>query len=165
MKIIFKITEELVKTAISNLSMPHSFAAERVGFFVCRVGALDSHGLVVLAHHLHPVEDGDYLDDPTVGAAMGPAAIRKALQLSFRERAAMFHVHIHGHEGKPRFSRTDSTETARFVPDFWNVQPDLPHGAIVLSKDSAYGRCWVPGFNRTIEISEFVSVGVPMRRL
>lgn len=165
MKIRFKIQEELLKSAMANLRCRHVFAAERVGFFLCRPSHLPDGDLLVLAQEFHAVADDDYLKDSRAGATMGPDAIRKALQTAYNQGASMFHVHIHEHSGKPGFSGIDSRETACFVPDFWNVRPGLPHGAIVLSKDSAYGRCWVPGKEDPVEISEFVSVGIPMRRL
>jgi hypothetical protein len=165
MKVRFKTTKELLKVAMANLRRRHFFAAERVGFFLCRPAHLAGNGLLVVAHDFHAVADEDYLDDPKAGATMGPDAIRKALQAAYNQGASMFHVHIHEHAGRPGFSGTDSRETSRFVPDFWNVQPGLPHGAIVLSKDSAWGQCWIPSKQYPVEISEFVAVGVPIRRL
>jgi len=165
MRVLFKITNRLLDEVKDNLERAHSFAAERVGFLVCRPGLLEEGGIVILSHSLHDVADEDYVDDPSVGAMMGPAAIRKALQTAYNQGASMFHVHLHAHRGKPGFSRVDAKESAKFVPDFWNVQPDLPHGAIVLSDDSAYGKCWVPGQRSPVEISEFAFVGVPMRKI
>ena len=121
--------------------------------------------MVILAHDLHEVADGDYLDDPGVGAMMGPNAIRKALQTSYNCQASVFHVHLHLHRGRPRFSGVDESETARFVPDFWNVQPELPHGAIVFSEDSACGKSWIPGLEAPVDISQFSVVGIPTRKL
>lgn len=165
MRILFKITKRLLGEVKAQLGRPHPFASERVGFLLCRVGLLEDGGVVVLSHILHTVADEDYLDDSSVGAMMGPDAIRKALQTSYSQQASMFHVHLHLHKGRPRFSRIDEEETAKFVPDFWNVQPDLPHGAIVFSEDSACGRCWIPGQEAPLEISQFAVVGVPMRKL
>jgi hypothetical protein len=96
---------------------------------------------------------------------MGPHAIRKALQTAYNQQASMFHVHLHAHSGRPCLSRVDSAETAKFVPDFWNVQPYLPHGAIVFSKDSACGKCWFPNRQISVDISQFTVVGVPTRNL
>ena len=165
MKILFKITSRLLGEVKANLERAHPFAAERVGFLLCRPGLLGEDGVVVLSHRLHNVADEDYVDDPSVGAMMGPDAIRKALQVAYNEQASMFHVHLHSHKGKPRFSRIDEKESAKFVPDFWNVRPDLPHGAIVFSDDSAYGKCWIPGQRSPEEISQFAFVGVPMRKI
>jgi hypothetical protein len=162
MRVLFKISQALRHETMSALRSPHPFAAERVAFLKCRLSSTGSR-LIILAHSLHHVADEDYLNDPSAGATMGPAAIRKALQVAYLEQPAMFHVHIHEHKGKPGFSSIDTRETALFVPDFWNVQPDLPHGAIVLSQDSAWGKCWYPGRRRPIDIDDFTFVGIPMR--
>ena len=165
MRIVFKITKRQLDDVKTQLECQHPFAFERVGFLMCRAGLFEEGGIVVLAHSLHKVADDDYLDDPRAGATMGPHAIRKALQAAYNQQASMFHIHLHAHCGKPHFSRIDSEETARFVPDFWNVQPDLPHGAIVFSEDSAYGRCWIPSHKAPVAISQFDVVGLPTRRL
>lgn len=163
MMVAFKISEGLLGRAYEDLSKPHPFAAERVGFLSCRVGALKPTGWVVLAHDYHPVAEADYLLDQSVGAMMGPAAIRKALQFALRNEVGMFHVHIHSHRGRPWFSGLDLRETAKFVPDFWHVRPHLVHGAIVLSLDSAAGLCWHPQGAGPIIFSKFSVVGAPMK--
>ena len=161
MTIAFRITRTLLRTALADLRRPHPYAAERVGFFSCRVGALKPSGYVVLCHDFHRIEDHDYVDDPTVGAMMGAAAIRKAMQIALQSDVGMFHVHVHEHAGRPRFSGTDTRETAKFVPDFWHVQPHMVHGAIVLSQDSMTGLCWHPETSVPRPISEFSVVGTP----
>jgi hypothetical protein len=164
MRVIFKITAQLFEETKTLLERPHRFAYERVAFLRCRVGLID-RGIVILSHSRHDVEDDDYVDDQSVGAMMGPGAIRKALQSAYNEQASMFHVHLHSHRGRPHFSHVDERESARFVPDFWNVQPDLPHGAVVLSDDSACGKCWIPGSAIPVEIAQFSVVGEPTRKL
>jgi hypothetical protein len=165
MRIVFRLTKRLLEKVHARLEQSHPVAFERVGFLLCRSGLLDDGGVVILAHDLYDVADEDYLDDPGVGAMMGPNAIRKALQASYNRQASMFHVHLHLHRGKPHFSGVDESETAKFVPDFWNVQPELPHGAIVFSTDSACGKCWIPGLEAPVEISQFSVVGIPTRKL
>jgi len=165
MRVFFKIAERLLEETRKDLRRAHPFAAERVGFLLCRPTALAYDEILILAHSFHAVADEDYLDDPRAGATMGPDAIRKALEIAYNQHTSMFHVHIHEHRGKPGFSAIDSKETSRFVPDFWNVEPYLPHGAIVLSEDSAVGRCWLPDISGPYEISRLTAVGVPMRRL
>src|SRR5712692_7407108 len=148
MRVLFKITGSLLQRVRNDLARSHDFAAERVGFVSCRVGTLESRGLIILAHDYHPVADSDYVDDKTVAAMMGSGAIRKALQFAYNNEVGMFHVHMHDHDGPPLPSRTDLNETARFVPDFWNVKPQMPHGALILSRNSVSGRCWYPGRSR-----------------
>ena len=142
-----------------DLLRPHEYAAERVGFIICGVGKVEPSGFVILAHSYCSVADEDYVDDPTVGAMMGPGAIRKAMQLAYTNKVAMFHVHLHDHVGHPKPSSTDRRETAKFVPDFWNVRPEMPHGAVILSRDWLSGRCWYPGRSEPIEIADVTVVG------
>src|SRR5579862_8529947 len=123
MRATFKILSHLAASIRKDLSRPHPYAAERVGFIACRIGR--GGGVTLLmAEEYYAVDDGDYVDDPTVGAMMGSEAIRKALERAYGTNLGMFHVHMHGHEGRPGFSRTDITETGRFVPDFFHVRPE-----------------------------------------
>jgi len=147
--------------ALNDLARPHPFAAERVGFLSCKAAETLS-GLVILAAAYLSVVDEDYLPDWSVGAMMGPDAIRKALQYAYNSASSMFHVHLHNHEGMPAFSTTDLRESGKFVPDFFNVQPSLPHGAIILSQNSAVGRCWYRSMQAPVWISKITFVGSPM---
>ena len=158
MKTVFRIQNALLKSIHVDLSRPHPFAHERVGFIACRVGGLPE-GQVLLADSYCVVADEDYENDPSVGAMMGSGAIRKALQFSYSEGTAMFHVHRHEHKGKPGFSKIDISEGGKFVPDFWNVNRSMPHGMIVLSKDSMTGAWWDPKNKQTQYIDEMVVIG------
>ena len=120
---------------------------------------------MILAAGYDPVADDDYVEDHTVGAMMGPAAIRKALQRAYNSGAedlGLFHVHLHGHRGMPGFSGIDLRESGKFVPDFFNVAPAMPHGAIVLSADRATGLCWRAPEQPPVPIDRFASVGAPL---
>lgn len=86
---------------------------------------------------------------------MNSSAIRKAIQFSYKHRRAIFHVHRHEHKGMPQFSPIDLSESAKFIPNFWNVQPNLPHGIIVLSYDSMAGLCWHPSYDELVSIDQF----------
>jgi hypothetical protein len=134
-----------------------------VGFLACRAARLSKDGIVLLAFEYRTVDDEDYIEDPSVGAMMGSRAIRKALEFALKNKVGMFHIHLHGHRGRPRFSGVDSRESAKFVPDFWNVRPEMPHGALVVSIDSFYGLCWYPRGSAPSEIADFVVVGSPMK--
>jgi hypothetical protein len=97
---------------------------------------------------------------------MGPGAIRKAMQRAYNGGAqdvGLFHVHMHEHRGRPGFSRVDLTEYVKFVPDFFNAVPMMPHGAIVLSADGAIGLCWRTRSAKPEVIDRFSSFGAPLR--
>ncbi len=164
MKIAFKITDALLRVIRSDLKRPHAFAAERVGFIACNAAQLPEEGLIILAKEYHPVADEDYLKDWSVGAMMGPAAIRKSLQIAYSANMSMFHVHMHEHAGVPSFSRVDLKESQKFIPDFWNVQPDLPHGTLLLSHNSAIGLCWTPDKPSIVPITDITITGSPLTR-
>src|ERR1051326_2196944 len=130
MKTNLRIARKLLQDVREDLTRPHPFAFERVGFLACKVAETKPRGVIVYPYHYLPVEDEDYLHDVRVGAMMGPDAIRKALQFAFKNRVSMFHVHLHDHYGSPRFSDIDLRENSNFVPDFWHVRPTFPHGAL-----------------------------------
>jgi hypothetical protein len=159
MRIIFKITRGLLDNLREDLARPHAFAAERVGFLSCRAAKLAPSGLVILAREYHAVADSDYIEDSRVGAMMNSEAIRKAMQVAYSNGVGVFHVHMHDHYGRPGPSKTDLRETSKFVPDFWHVRPQMPHGAVIISRDGVSGRCWYPGHRVPCEIDEFVVVG------
>jgi hypothetical protein len=163
MRVRFKITTALLASIRADLGRPHAFAYERVGFILAGV-AQSASGVLVLAREYQPVADEDYLPDDSVGAMMGPEAIRKAMEWALMKKVSIFHVHSHGGRGIPGFSAVDARESAKFVPDFLKVAPGIIHGAVVLSDDAAAGRFWVFGNSGPREVSEFVEVGMPLRK-
>ncbi len=118
--------------------------------------------IVILADEYFPVADGDYVRDPLVGARINQEAIRKALELALLRNVGVFHVHMHLLPTRRLwFSDIDLKDHDSFVPDFFSVRPEMPHGAIVLSPRSAAGRFWVAG-NDVKPIAEFNTVGRTM---
>lgn len=160
MKVLFRATEPFMTMVRRDLQRPHRFAHERIGFISVRAAAGAAH-LVLLAEGYYPVADEDYVDDPRVGARIGQEALRKALNLALLSPVGMFHVHMHLLPARLWFSRLDLAEQLSFVPDFFKVRPDLPHGALVLSPQSMAGRAWRNG--RDVQpIAEFNTVGAQL---
>jgi hypothetical protein len=164
-KCTFRITNRLLQSIVEDLQRPHDYAFERVGFISCRFGLGPNRHLLSLAHSYSPVSDEDYIEDPAFGALIDSSAFRKALQIAYTHRVGLFHVHLHSHSGAPRPSNIDLQETAKFLPDFFNVRPNLPHGALVLSRDSVSGRIWLGARHRPRPFREFIIVGMPLRRI
>jgi hypothetical protein len=162
MTVQFKITRRLLQTIRRDLARPHAFAHERVGWVSAGLSSADDE-LWVLARGYRPVADMDYLRDPSVGAMMGPEAIRKALQWAMAEGVAIFHVHTHGGRGRPGFSGTDLREQAKFVPNFFQLAPQCPHGALVLSDNSAHGHIWLDASKPYQAITDFAEIGAPLK--
>lgn len=162
MKTTFRITSSLAGAIREDLVRPHPFAAERVGFVSARP-ALAGPTLSIIAVDYHSIADDDYERDHRVGAMIGPDAMRKALQVAYQGRLSIFHIHMHGHAGMPWFSGVDLAEYPKFVPDFFNVQAGLPHGAILLSRDEIIGLLWTAKARQPQLLGEAVEVGAPLR--
>jgi hypothetical protein len=147
-----------------DLSRPHTFAAERVGFLTCGSGEAPGGDQILLGHRWHSVADEDYVDNPRVGAAIGGSAFRKILQYAYHNPVSILHVHRHDHPGAPMFSPVDLKSAREYVPGFFNVQHSMPHGIMVLSFDSAAGQVWDFGRPVARPIDVFHIVGFPMRK-
>ena len=158
-----KITSALLDAVRQDLARPHAFALERVGFLKAGLAVSESD-CVILVHSYSPVEDGNYLEDRSVGAMMGPHAICKAMATAFEHGVALFHVHSHGGRGIPQFSSIDIRENRKFVPDFFKVRPERPHGAVVLSNTSAYGHVWLNPNASPLPIDLFQLIGPRCRK-
>jgi hypothetical protein len=164
MKITFKITHSLFKIICEDLHRPHPFAAERVGFIACRFGLLPQNHLLILAHDFLQVRDDNYINDCRYGALIGPKGFSKAFDFAFKNEVGIFHVHLHPQNGQPRFSAIDKREMTKFVPDFFNVRPHLPHGGLVFSFNSIAGQCWIRQNTHSIPINNFYIIGAPVKR-
>ncbi|WLB57450.1 hypothetical protein [Bradyrhizobium japonicum] len=114
--------------------------------------------MVLLAENYYPVADYEYVRDDTVGAMIGQEALRKALELALLQRVGVFHVHMHFPSARLWFSPTDLREQAKFVPDFFKVCPQMPHGAVVLNNKAIAGRVWTAP-TQVKNIEEFNIVG------
>ncbi len=164
MKIHVRLPQTLLASIHADLSRPHPFAAERVGFLFCGSAALSGEGLLLLGQKWHVVDDRDYIDDRSVGACIGPGAFRDVLQQVYRAPASILHIHRHDHSGRPQFSRTDVKSMYEFVPGFFNACRSHPHGAVVLSHDSAEGRIWLHSGSAGHTIGRYELIGTPMQR-
>jgi hypothetical protein len=153
----FRATRSFIQEVRRDLSRPHAFAHERVGFITVRA-ASGADGLVLLAENYYPVADNEYVRDNTVGAMIGQEALRKALDLALLQGVGVFHVHMHFPSARLWFSATDLREQAKFVPDFFKVCPQMPHGAVVLNDKTLAGRIWTAPA-QVKNIDEFNIVG------
>ena len=163
MKVNFRISRSLLETIRRDLRRPHAFAFERVGFISAGLSGA-GNDVLVLAQEYRAVRDEDYLPDQSVGAMIGPEAIRVALQWALGTGLGVFHVHKHEGRGVPRFSGVDLRENQRFVPDFFKVAPQSIHGAILLSDTAACGQVWI-NQNLTPQLFNcFTESGIPIQK-
>jgi hypothetical protein len=163
MKTEIKLTGELYAEIIHDLTRPHPFAAERVGFAFGRMGSL---GQLVLLSRYQSIPDDQYVDDPTVGARIGSEALTWAMQAVYQSRPTregIFQTHLHGHKGETRMSMVDSHEIPKLLPGFQSVGRDAAHGIIILSLDHGSGWVWHPGNREPYHVDSINIIGVPIR--
>jgi hypothetical protein len=164
MKARIKMPTTLLAMIRRDLTRPHRFAHERVGFLTAGAASFDGNGLLLLARNYRPVDEEDYVHDPSVGVKIGADAMRKALQAAYRPPAAVLHIHTHGGSARPHFSGVDRRSAAEFVPSFFNPVPRMPHGIIVLSDDGANGLLWIDPHHEPVLATDIISVGGPYRK-
>jgi hypothetical protein len=163
MTVHLKIDGRMLDDVRKDLQRPHHFAHERVGFFTAGAADLGDRLLLTIRDYM-PVADEDYEVDRKVGAKIGSAAMRKAVQSAYRPAATLLHVHTHGGRGKPGFSRVDLNSAVDFVPGFFETTPRMPHGLLVLSNDAAYGLLWLANDRAPITIDQFQRIDAPLQR-
>lgn len=162
MKTQIKICGLLLNKIRVDLHRGHPFAYERVGFLTTGASWTLAGDLVLLCRDYLPVADEDYERSSTVGARIGTNAMRKALQAAYRHRSTILHIHTHRGMGRPDFSSVDLHSAGEFVPGFFNALPQMPHGIVVLSNDSARGLLWLGPKDRPRYIDGFQQVGSPI---
>ena len=162
MNIQLRVLRSFVDAVLSDLERRHEFAFERVGFISCRSGTTD-RGSLLLPIKYDPVRDEDYLPDDSVGARIGSNAIRRAMQHVLENDVTILHVHFHGNNGRPGMSGVDERESQKLIPAFFNVRPGRPHGALILSRDSAALWMWEGKEGRACPVNDISIVGNPMR--
>lgn len=74
-----RIPALLYRQMMADLRRPHEYASERVGFLHTSSVLLKTGVLIIVAKEYTPVDDADYEEDPSVGAKISSAAIRKAM--------------------------------------------------------------------------------------
>lgn len=142
MKYMLRASPLLWRAMHDDLSRPHPHAHERVAFAFANAATLGGDRLGLYLSHYRPVPDENYIYEPHVGALINGDALRDAMQFAYANQLSVFHVHRHEHDGRPWFSEYDLRESNKFMPDFFHVASRGPHGALLLSHDSAVGIVW-----------------------
>lgn len=162
MKIHIKILRDTYERAREDLKRPHSFAAERVGFFSSKRNKMDGTTLLVFLIEYHPIPDDQYIDDPDSGARINGTAIREAVQRALDTGNGVFHVHEHPGRGIPQQSPMDREELPQLIPSFQAAAPNASHGVFLLSQDKFSGLVWMPGERMARHAEQISVVGFPL---
>lgn len=158
----FRIAQSLHQEILNDLKRPHDYAFERVGFIYTKTVQMDSCNYIVLATKYVPVSDKNYIKDDYVGAKINSTAIREAMQGMIDFSCGCFHVHFHGHKGKPFPSITDSEDLPELINSFNNITTKEANGFLILSEDGFYAETKIGDISAPHNINSFSGVGYPM---
>lgn len=162
-KVIVKIPRPVLDQANEDLQRHHPFAGERVGFFSTRCTVTKDVRLVHCVNY-HPVEDGDYIDDPEVGACIGSKAITEAMARSLNDSVGQLHVHSHGGRRMPRPSGVDRRGLPGVAQSIRNANSKEVHGWIILGETDAWASLLIPGEKQPLEEPICSIIGFPTIR-
>lgn len=160
MKPTIKIPRDLYEQAKADLLRRHEFAGERIGFFSTRCSSTKSRTIVHCIAY-HPVQDGHYIEDPSVCVRIGSEAITEAMTRALSNSVGQIHVHWHGGWGLPHPSTTDSDELPRVQQSLRNANGDGAHGWMVLGNHDAWVSICLPGEREMILECPVTIVGFP----
>lgn len=155
----------LCERMLADLVRPHPFAHERVGIAYTRLGDAGADHTLVFPVDYAPVPDGDYIHSTSrsVGAEIGAVAIRRAMQYILDSGEGVFHVHLHPHRGRPRFSPVDERSLPGLVRSFGHAGPQAAHGALLFSEDAAIALVQLPDQADPAAAARISIVGFPLR--
>jgi hypothetical protein len=165
MTLEIRLPRSLYNQAVDDLRRPHPFAWERVGFLFGRSGnAGDGFDLVLLTRY-RSIPDDHYLEDESVGARIGQAALTQAMRDLYHgrnQKEGLFHVHLHDDKGETGMSRTDARELPAMIPGFQAVAKGSTHGILILSADHGTAWGWLPGTKEGVVAARVVIAGAPL---
>lgn len=162
MNIKVRISRNLFQDVRADLSRPHPFAAERVGFLYCRLVSAGADSPLILMTGYEPVADDRYINDPLSGARIDSQAIRGAMQGVLDRGQGGFHVHMHHWPGHPVLSRMDAEEIPPVVTGLRRVGLPYAHGFVLLHQEECAAWVWLPGNDNVIKAESVSVVGFPI---
>jgi hypothetical protein len=162
MRIEVRMRREFFAAMVADLDRSHPIAHERVGWVFAKQTIASAKDTLLLPVEYAPVADEDYVEDCRVGAKFNATAIRSAMQRSRASGLTCLQVHLHGHQGHTAFSGVDCRTIDDLANSFRVVAPNVAHGGLVLSHDSATARIWLPG-EKAPAPARAVIVGFPTR--
>ena len=109
----------------------------------------------LLAHAVVPVAPEDYLRREALGLTITSRALSRITKLARHEKLSIVFAHSHP-EGFAEFSAQDDREEERLLPFIQSRLPDRVHGTLVLTRDGAAGRLYLPS---KTEVDQVLVVG------
>src|SRR5581483_3803042 len=155
------ISSKMLDKVRADLSRPHLFAAERIGFLYGKL--VEGPAPLVMMTGFEPVADDRYINDPMSGARIDSQAIRTAMQGVLDRGQGGFHVHMHHWPGRPALSKMDVQEIPPVVMALRRVGVAQAHGIVLLHNEQCASCVWLPRSKHAIAAHTFSIVGFHMQ--
>lgn len=130
MKTQFK--KGLFEKVIQDLSRPHSFAFERVGYLF---GGIQDETLRL--DDWLSFDDSHYEENDDVGARIGVEGMTYLMKKAFVEKKHFFHTHLHDFQDIPTFSGIDLKSLLEVTPSLFDFSGKETHGAILIGREKS----------------------------
>lgn len=130
MKTQFK--DELLNEAAKDLSRPHPFAFERVGYLL---GEIKDE--ILILNEWMSFEDFYYEENEEVGARIGFEGMTLLIKKVFNSKKHFFHTHLHEFQAIPSFSGVDMRSLLEVTPSLFDFSGTGPHGAFLIGRESS----------------------------
>ncbi|MER3317006.1 MAG: ThiF family adenylyltransferase [Allomuricauda sp.] len=161
-KVTLRITEELCNQIKKDLSRPHKFAYERVGFVIGNSKTISENEDIICLSEYITIDDDHYIKDESVGARINEDAIRNAMQIAMNRKCSIFHVHVHYGEEIPEFSLTDLDELPNIADAMVNANSSNVHGVLLLSSNGANAILRIKKSKGNVQLKKIAVVGYPI---
>lgn len=130
MKIKFR--DGLLNEVTNDLSRPHPFAFERVGYLLGEI----RDGILILNEWIS-FDDSLYEENEDVGARVGANGMTLLMKKAFSEKKLFFHTHLHDFQDIPSFSGVDMRSLMEVTPSLFDFSGTGPHGAFLIGRESS----------------------------
>mgnify|MGYP003640909620 CR=1 FL=1 len=161
-EVTLRISQELCKQIKKDLSRPHKFAYERVGFVIGNSKTISENEDIICISEYISIDDYHYIKDDSVGARINEDAIRNAMQISMNRKCSIFHVHVHYGEGTPEFSLTDLDELPSIADAMVNANSSNVHGVLLLNSNGANAILRIKKSKGNVHLKKIAIIGYPM---
>lgn len=161
-KVTLRISQELCNKIKKDLSRPHKFAYERVGFVIGNSKTISEDEDIICLSEYIAIDDDHYIKDESVGARINEDAIRNAMQIAMNRKCSIFHVHVHYGEGTPEFSLTDLDELPNIADAMVNANSSNVHGVLLLNSNGANAVLRIKKSKGNVQLKKVAVVGYPI---
>lgn len=163
-KIIIRIPQKLYDNIYADLLRPHKFAGERVGFSFSKTKVLENGEIIICMNEYSPIDDENYINDPSVGAKFNSIAITNAIGYGRKHKKGVFHTHLHEFsKGNPEFSYTDLEHLPPIVESANRMVKGQIHGLFLLSQTTLNALVWIPGEEDYRKVDQISIVGATLK--